>query len=143
MLYKNKLTVFKEEHMKKFLKITLLAMLLLFITYTFIYAINMDLSNNANISNTEVENNAGNSAVSENDIGNNSVSNLENNISNNSLSSANSINNNNQTPNISTNVSTNYQETTLGLSEYLNIAIIVIGVLLILLAVAILIRLKN
>ncbi len=129
--------------MKKFLKITLLAMLLLFITYTFIYAINMDLSNNANISNTEVENNAGNSAVSENDIGNNSVSNLENNISNNSLSSANSINNNNQTPNISTNVSTNYQETTLGLSEYLNIAIIVIGVLLILLAVAILIRLKN
>lgn len=136
--------------MKKFLKITILLILFLFIIHNSIYAINMNLSNNT-ISNTN------NELIDDEDYDEyddyedyddyddydyedyDDYDDYEELYTSSARTTSTSSGNIGQT----TNVVTTYQESSFGLSEYLNIAIIVIGILIILLAIAILIRLKN
>ena len=128
--------------MNKILKITIFLVLFILIIHHSIYAIDMNLSNNtvANNTSTNLTTNTVNTSITNT----NNVYDDENEDENyytQANTSTNTLRNSNVTP--STTVTTTYQESTFGLSEYLNIAIIVIGILLIFLSIAILIRLKN
>lgn len=150
--YYIKLTFLKEEHMKNFLKIAILFVLFLLIAHHAIYAINMNLS--ANVANATSTNNSrttnsnttfDNDELEDENLEDEDIEDDEiytNDYRNNTASSNTLSASSYPDTQSATSVTTTYQENSLGLSEYLNIAIIVIGILLILLAIAILIRLK-
>ena len=128
----------------KFIVLSIIFVLLLGITSC--YAVDLDLSDDLISNSTNSSTN--NSNVSDNNTNTNSNSSSNTNLSNTSTgNSTNSIYTNtdsgstNSTP--SATVTNSIPESDLGLTNILNIFLIVIGVLLILLAVAILIRLKK
>ena len=130
----------------KFIVLSIIFVLLLGITSC--YAVDLALSNELENDLLSNSSNSNNSDVSGNYTNTNSNSSSNTNLSNTSTgNSTNSIYTNtdsgstNSTP--SATVTNSIPESDLGLTNILNIFLIVIGVLLILLAVAILIRLKK
>lgn len=128
--------------------IVLSIIFVLFLGITSCYAVDLDLSNELENDLLSNSSNSNNSDVSGNYTNTNSNSSSNTNLSNTSTgNSTNSIYTNtdsgstNSTP--SATVTNSIPESDLGLTNILNIFLIVIGVLLILLAVAILIRLKK
>ena len=128
--------------------IVLSIIFVLFLGITSCYAVDLDLSNDLEddlLSNTNTSN-TNNSSVSDNYSNTNNSSNSNTSTSNNSDNTTNSYTNTNSSSTNSTpsaTVTDSMPESDLGLSNILNIFLIVIGVLLILLAISILIRLKN
>ena len=128
--------------------IVLSIIFVLFLGITSCYAVDLDLSDELENDLLSNSSNSNNSDVSGNYTNTNSNSSSNTNLSNTSTgNSTNSIYTNtdsgstNSTP--SATVTNSIPESDLGLTNILNIFLIVIGVLLILLAVAILIRLKK
>ena len=128
--------------------IVLSIIFVLFLGITSCYAVDLDLSNELENDLLSNSSNSNNSDVSGNYTNTNSNSSSNTNLSNTSTgNSTNSIYTNtdsgstNSTP--SATVTNSIPESDLGLTNILNIFLIVIGVLLILLAIAILIRLKK
>lgn len=128
--------------------IVLSIIFVLFLGITSCYAVDLDLSDELENDLLSNSSNSNNSDVSGNYTNTNNNSSSNTNLSNTSTgNSTNSIYTNtdsgstNSTP--SATVTNSIPESDLGLTNILNIFLIVIGVLLILLAVAILIRLKK
>lgn len=123
--------------MSKLLKITLILFVVLFSISSFSLATNIDMnisddnSDNAIIRTNNTVFNTTTNTISKNDnIKSNSISNQEANLLNDSTT-------------ISSVTQSSAEYDSLGLSNILNILLIVVGVVLILLAIAILIRLHN
>lgn len=119
--------------------IVLLSVIILFLGIVSCYAVDLDLSDDL----TEfAPYNTSNTNISNNNITNNSNTNTSNNnIDNNNSMMTNTTSTSGSTQ--SATVTNSIPESDLGLSNILNIFLIVIGILLILLSIAILIRLKK
>lgn len=125
--------------------IILSIILILLIGINCCHAVDLNLTDMDDLTNTNITNDANNTSV-DNETSNTTANDEDTyNNTNSSNTSYNTSNSTSNTPAPSTTVSNlnSLPESNLGLSTILNILLIVIGVLLILLAIAILIRLKK
>lgn len=126
--------------MNKFLKISVTFLLFIFIFFVEnAYAANVDLNLASNLVDTNTNSNVSNTNIISNTISNDTSSNTSANT--NAISGTSDSTTESGTATFS-NVSS-LPESELGLTNILNILLITVGVVLILLSIAILIRLKN
>lgn len=143
--------------MSKKLKI-LLILLISFVLVSFsasTYAVNMDLtddegstsneetSNTANTGNTVSSENTSNTSTNETSNSSNDTTNSVDSENTNTTSNTSSTGNKTTTPPVTQTVAGSQSSGELQISDFLNIFLIIIGILLLLLGIAILIRLKK
>ena len=123
--------------------IVLSIIFVLFLGITSCYAVDLDLSNDLgnDLLSNSTNSDTNNSNASNNNTSNSSTSNASSDKNTNSSYTNTNSSSTNSSP--SATVTNSLPESDLGLSTILNIFLIVIGVLLVLLAIAILIRLKK
>ena len=109
--------------MKKFFKLFLILLCLVMLSFSAVYAVDIDM----NRENENIQNNVSNDTIPRNEVSNNTTS---------------PVSNSNVNAPAKTSTTTTSEDFHLSVSDIINIILIAVGIVLILLAIAILIRLK-
>lgn len=129
--------------LKKFKLIIILSIILLLVGTSLCYAVDLNVTDDLTTGLTS-GNESNNSSNTNNSSSTNTTDDESENTSNSSNTSSNTSNSSSSSSSNSiAKVTSSLPESSLGLSNILNILLIAVGVLLILLSIAILIRLKN